>query len=86
MIKTIMKDAKNKAQFTELKALKEYLKDNGLTVEAVEKIAYTMGIYGCNGYLLRIQTNRHQVYAFTGRSSWMFNCTSLWVYNDELED
>ena len=81
MITTTIKDAKNKAQFTELKALKEYLKSNNLTVKEVEKIAYTQGIYGCNGYLLRIQTNLHAIYAFTGRSTWMYNCTSKDLYN-----
>lgn len=84
MIKTTMKDAKNKAHFTDLKGLKEYLKSNNLTVKEVEKIAWTQGTYGCNGYLLRIQTSSSiiVIYAFTGRSSWMFNCESLSQYNN----
>ena len=83
MIKTTIKDAKNKAHFTDLKDLKEYLKSNNLTVKEAEKIAWTQGIYGCNGYLLRIQTSSSiiVIYAFTGRSSWMYNCTSKDLYN-----
>ena len=83
MIKTTIKEAKNKAQFTDLANIKRYLKEQGEKVKHIEKVAYTIGIYGCNGYLLRIQTNKGYFYAFTGRSSWMYNCTSNWVYNED---
>ena len=95
MIKTTIKDAKNKAYFTDLKELRGYLKAMNLTVKEIEKIAYTQGTYGCNGYLIRIETTTtiknevvkgHTLYAFTGRSSWMYNCTSLWVYNNDVSE
>jgi hypothetical protein len=83
MVKTTITDAKNSAQFTDFEELKKYLKGNNFTVVAVEKIAYTLGIHGCNGYLLRLQTNeRHPIYAFTGRSLWMYNCDSPEIYNE----
>lgn len=83
MVKTTIREAKNNARFTDLKELKEFLNKMSLTVKSIEKIAYTAGIYGCNGYLLRIETvTGFAVYAFTGRSTWMYNCTSLSLYNE----
>ena len=83
---TTIRDAKNSARFTEVKELKEFLNKNSLIVKSIEKIAYTAGVYGCNGYLLRIETTTGlPIYAFTGRSSWMYNCDCLSLYNDSNE-
>lgn len=83
MIKTTISECKQQARFTDFRTLKNYLKENQMVVTNVEKIAWTQGIYGCNGYLLRLETENNMViYAFTNRSTWMYNCESLEQYND----
>lgn len=83
MIKTTKREILNNAQFTDFKDLKNFIKENDYKIIDVEKIAYCESIYGCGGYLLHLTTSSGLVLeAFTGRSSWMYNCTSLGQYND----
>lgn len=83
MIKTTIKELKYKAKFTTLEAVKNFLSDNSLKITEIEKVAVATGIYGCNGYLIRLTTdNGYYFYAFTNRSTWMYDCTNLSIYND----
>lgn len=83
MIKTTMKELKNNAQFKDFKDLKNFINKNDYKITNVEKIAYCESIYGCGGYLLHLTTSSGlTLTAFTNRSTWMYNCTSLAQYND----
>ena len=83
MIKTTRKEILNNAEFTDLKELKSFINKNNYKIINIEKIAYCESIYGCGGYLLHLTTSSGLVLtAFTNRSTWMYNCTSLAQYND----
>lgn len=82
MVKSTMKELKREAQFFSKEELLNYLKENDLKIGLmygkypnVKKIAYCESLYGCGGYLLMYTLESgSQLYAFTGRSSWMYSC------------
>ena len=73
MIKSTMKELERAAQFNNKEELIKFLRDNNLKVVRYERIAYAVGIYGLNGYLVYYTlSNGSTVKAFTGRSTWMY--------------
>lgn len=85
MIKSTMRELQREAQFESKAEVIKFLQENGLKVVKHEKIAYSSGIYGCNGYLVIYTLNNGStIKAFTGRSTWMYtveNTNDLGVEN-----
>lgn len=90
MLKTTQREIRRESSFEGIQSVLQYMKDNNLKqVDRVEKVAYCVGVYGCNGYLLSINLVnehgiKHTIKAFTGNSTWMYACENTNYLNEQL--